>query len=170
MFRYMLQCFRKHLHRVVFSLPPPVRTCFLLRQNRARLTWQMRLQWLPCTFRRLIHNWGSRRNSGRCSPSSLLGSLPVRPAATPTVRSAGPTSPICARTPFAAAWRSAASAVRSPLLARPVARFSEGVVRPWKEFVRAVRRSRLSMLRGLAYRDQEGRRALTHLARSMPSN
>src|ERR1700676_2844847 len=59
--------------------------------------------------------------------SSLLGSLSARPDATPTLRSARPTSPICARTACAAAWRSAASAARSPLLARPVVPLCEGV-------------------------------------------
>src|SRR6202007_1675160 len=103
------------------------------------------------------------------------GSLPVRPASTPTVRSARPHSPppvrssspasrTCARTASAATWRSTASAAQSLRLARRVAHLCEGAVRPWKEFVPVVRRLMPSMLRGSAYRDQEGPRAVSSCA------
>ena len=46
MFRYILQCFRD-IFTELFQLAAAVRTCFLLRQNLARLTWQMRRQRLP---------------------------------------------------------------------------------------------------------------------------
>jgi len=50
----MLQCFRD-IFTELFQLAAAVRTRFLLRQNLARLTWQMRRQWLPRTFPPLIH-------------------------------------------------------------------------------------------------------------------
>ena len=69
MFRYILQRFRD-IFTELFQLAAAVRTCFLLRQNLARFTWQMRRQWLPRTFRRLIHNRHRRRGGG--SKSYLL--------------------------------------------------------------------------------------------------
>ena len=143
LFRYMLlQCFR-NIFTGVFQLAAAVRTFFLLRQGtlhvvRGRCAGSGNLR----AFRRLIHNWGSRRNGGSCSHllARLASSSSSRSSNCSICRSNfSDLRPNSIRHSLAISSFSR-SYVSSSL--RPVARFSEGVVRPWKEFVRAVRRSK----------------------------
>ena len=67
-------------------------------------------------------------------PFSPLALFPTRPAATPTARCADPTFPTDARTASAAAWRSAATIVRSRLGARPAVRLWSEAARAEQEF------------------------------------
>src|SRR5215469_7740681 len=86
-----------------------------------------------------VPHWRSLPASSQPSRHRSAATLPV---ATPTARSADPVSPKIVRTAYAAAWRSTASTARSRYRGT--------------RSVHAVKRSRLSMLRDLAFRDQEG--------------
>jgi len=85
--------------------------------NFARLTWQMRRS--GCRARFAFDSQPARRGVAEVEAIFSARLASSRPAATPTVRSAGPTSPICARLIRRSLAMSSFS--RSiPRLARPV--------------------------------------------------
>ena len=125
--RHVLQHFR-NVFAEMFQLSATVRAGGLLRQILSHFARQMLRQRPTRRFRRDVCN---RRNPCRCVRSSCvlrLRGLQARPAATPVARSDGPASPTCARTASAAAWRSAASSVRSRCHATTTVRAARGSV------------------------------------------